>query len=73
MLRNITLSADEHVIQQARLRAMSENRTLNDLFREWLTHYAQQPGAALGYDDLMVRLSHIQANAKFSREELNER
>jgi hypothetical protein len=33
MNKNITLSADEALIQQARRRAMQENRTLNDLFR----------------------------------------
>lgn len=73
MLKNITLSAEEHLIQKARQRAVSEQRTLNEVFREWLAYYAAQPAAAMGYDDLMAGLSHIQAQKKFSREEMNER
>jgi len=73
MNRNITLSADEALIKQARRRASSENKTLNELFREWLTQYVVQPAASDQYTDLMLRLNHIQAGKKFSREELNER
>lgn len=71
MLKNITLSAEEHLIQKARQRAVSENRTLNDVFREWLTQYSAQVSAAINYDDLMAHLSHIQVTQTFSREELN--
>jgi hypothetical protein len=35
MMKNITLSADESTIEQARKRAMAEHTTLNDLFRSW--------------------------------------
>lgn len=73
MLKNITLSADEAIIEQARKRATSEHTTLNDLFRAWLTRYASQPGAADQYERLMVRLGHVQSGGKFSREEMNER
>lgn len=73
MLKNITLSADDVVIQQARRRATLENTTLNELFRTWLEHYVAQPSAAQNYDDLMAQLDHINAKRKFSREEMNER
>ncbi|MCC6601686.1 MAG: hypothetical protein IT327_00675 [Anaerolineae bacterium] len=72
-MRNITLSADETLIQQARLRAASENRSLNDVFREWLAQYVMQPYAAQKYSELMAQLNHIQASGPYTRDELNER
>lgn len=73
MNKNITLSTDETLIQRARQRAMAENTTLNDLFRQWLERYVAQSGAATNYAALMARLAHVQAGRGFSREELNER
>jgi hypothetical protein len=35
-MKNITLSADEHLIERARLLARSQHKTLNAMFREWL-------------------------------------
>jgi hypothetical protein len=34
-MKNITLSADEQLIEQARLLAKSQHKTLNAMFREW--------------------------------------
>ena len=73
MIKNITFSADEALIEQARRRAMAENTTLNDLFRGWLALYVAQSAAADQYDALMARLSYVKAGDKFSREEMNER
>ena len=72
-MKNITLSADEFLIQQARQRAAKENRSLNDLFREWLAQYVSQPHAAEKYSEVMAQLSHVQAGGSFTREEMNER
>lgn len=68
----ITLSADESLIQQAQLRAATENTTLDELFRVWLTRYVAQPTLDQ-YTTLIARLSHIQTGGKFSREQMNER
>lgn len=73
MIKNITLSADSALLQQARRRAEIENTTLNELFRHWLEHYVVQPAAADQYAELMMRLGHVQAGRKFSREQMNER
>jgi hypothetical protein len=73
MIKNITLSAEEALIQQARRRAAAENQTLNELFRQWLERYVAQPSAAEQYEVLMKRLGHVNAGRKFSREEMNER
>jgi len=72
MNKNITLSAEEALIQQARRRATAENTTLNDLFRAWLEHYVAQPAAAIQYGELMQRFEQVAAGQRFSREEMNE-
>ncbi|CUS03916.2 conserved protein of unknown function [Candidatus Promineifilum breve] len=79
MLKNITLSADEALIGAARRQAALQNTTLNVLFRQWLERFVTQQDvearqqAAARYDELMRRLSHVDAGRKFTREELNER
>jgi len=73
MNKNITLSADEALIEQARRRAMTGNTTLNELFRVWLARYVARPAAADQYEALMARLGHVKAGGKFTREEMNER
>jgi predicted transcriptional regulator len=72
-MRNITLSADEDLIERARLIARAQRRTLNAAFREWLTQFTATPGDVQGYQALMQRLRHIDAGRHFSRDELNER
>ena len=72
MMKNITLTADEALIQQARRRAALEGTNLNDLFRAWLGRYVTQPSAPEQYEALMARLEHVRSDRKFSREEMNE-
>jgi hypothetical protein len=72
-MKNITLSADEQLIDQARLLAQSQHKTLNAMFREWLQQLTSQSGSTQEYDALMKRLQHVQAGRRFSRDEMNER
>jgi hypothetical protein len=72
-MKNITLSADEQLIKQARLLAKSQHKTLNAMFREWLEQFTAQSGGAQEFDALMKRLKHVQAGQRFSRDEMNER
>jgi hypothetical protein len=72
-VKNITLSADEDLIERARSVAREQRRTLNEAFREWLTQFTQSAGDAQGFDALMTRLRSVNAGRRFSREELNER
>ena len=37
-MKNITLSADEHLIEAAYQRAAEEHTTLNEQFQLWLKH-----------------------------------
>jgi hypothetical protein len=72
-MKNITLSADEQLIEQARLLAKSQHRTLNAVFREWLKQFTAQGGGPQEFDALTKRLKHVQAGRRFRRDEMNER
>ncbi len=73
MFRNITLSAEDRLILQARARAQSENKSLNIVFREWLYRYVLGKRETGAYKNIMKKLSHVRVGGKFSREDLNER
>jgi hypothetical protein len=73
MLRNVTLSAEEEMIDAARDRAHREKTTLNNAFRDWLARFAARDVSAAEYDKLMRSLKHVSSGKKFSRDELNER
>lgn len=73
-MKNITLSADDALIEQARQTAKAQHKTLNQAFREWLESYARPESDLVGeYEALMKRLSYVKAGRKFTREEMNER
>ena len=72
-MKNITLSADESLIEQARLVARSQHTTLNAAFREWLARFTAQAGTGQEFDSLMSRLQHVRAGRRFTRDEMNER
>lgn len=74
-MKNITLSADDELIERARDRARRERTTLNDAFRRWLQEYAgpdQQASAARHAID-RLRQKIDTGGRKFTREEMNER
>ena len=73
LVKNITLSADENLIEQARLVAQARHKTLNAAFREWLEQYAAQSGGGAAVDALMRRLSHVRSAGPYTRDEMNER
>jgi len=72
-MKNVTLSADENLIEQARLVARSQHKTLNAAFREWLEQYAAQAGGGVAVDALMRRLRHVRSTGPYTRNQLNER
>lgn len=73
MTKNITLSAEESLIRSARERALREQTSLNQAFREWLARYAGAGRSASRFDALMSDLAHVEAGGKFSRDEMTER
>jgi hypothetical protein len=72
-MKNVTLSAEEALIERARLVARSKHTTLNAAFREWLRQYAGADSANERYQALMSELKHVDSGRKFSRTEMNER
>ncbi len=72
-MKNITLSADEKLIERARQVAKLQHKTLNTAFREWLENFAAPAGDVQAFDALMNSLSRVKAGRYFSRDETNER
>jgi hypothetical protein len=75
MLKNITLSADEDLIEAARERARVEHTTLNDLFRRWLADYTdkrQRVERAMAVVDRIAAYASS-GGRQFTRDEMNER
>jgi hypothetical protein len=76
-MKNITLSADEKLIEAARARARAEHTTLNEQFRRWLREYAR-PDKEKQIGEAKALLEHIRSYAgtggrTFTRHEMNER
>jgi hypothetical protein len=73
-MKNITLSADESLIEAARVRARAEQTTLNEQFRRWLADYAQTRDRLQRYDAVMSELrGKVKVGKKLSRDDMNER
>ena len=73
-VRNITLSAEEDLIERARLRAAHEKKTLNAAFREWLDRYAgRDNGKSRSMRNSCSRLAHVRSGRHFTRDAMNER
>ena len=74
MGRNITFTADEALIDEAREAARADNTTLNEQFRLWLEQYARRRRA----EKTMQIVAELQrridtGGRKPTREEMNER
>jgi hypothetical protein len=55
-MKNVTLSANENLIEQARLIAKAQRKIPNSAFREWSEQFTRQSGNAQEFDSLMKRL-----------------
>jgi hypothetical protein len=72
-MKNVTFSADEALIEQARAEARAQKTTLNALFREWLEDIAQRDARRERVDAVFEEMARYNAGNKFTREEMNER
>ena len=77
-VKNITLSAEEDLIESAREQARKRRTTLNAEFRRWLEQYAggtdDGRSRVASFRSLMEDLSDVSTGgATFSRDELNAR
>ena len=71
-MKNITLSADEKLIEQARQVASQHRTTLNQAFRDWLSEYVKNQPNVSHFQLVMERLRYADAGNGFSRDEMNE-
>jgi hypothetical protein len=74
-MKNITLSADDKLIEAARERARAEQTTLNEQFRRWLADYVRQEHQT---ESAMALIEELRGQVrtggcKFTRDEMNER
>ena len=73
-MKNITLSADEHLIEAARAKAREEKTTLNEQFRLWLDSYVRRKQQAdTAIDTIEMLQGKYSIDAPISRDEMNER
>ena len=73
-MRNITLSADENLIEEARRRAVAQDTTLNAQFRLWLEDYVgRDRQAAQAMRTVRELRGKLRVGRKLTREEMNER
>ena len=74
MTKNITFSAKEAVIEEAREAARADNTTLNEQFRLWLEQYARRQRAQRAMETVDRLRSYVSSGGgKFTRDEMNER
>ena len=73
-MKNITLSADEKLIEAAQARAQAEHTTLNEQFRLWLADYASYHERLQRYDQVIGALrGKVRVGRKLTRDEMYER
>lgn len=75
-MKNITLSAKEESIEKAREVAAKKNRSLNDLFRDWLDDIASQSSkqyTAKKLQTLWSQTNYARIGKHLSRDELHNR
>jgi hypothetical protein len=73
-MKNITFSADERLIEEARAEARKRNTTLNEEFRKWLEGYVDRQARARRARETIRELQKtIQLKGPFPRDELNAR
>lgn len=74
-MKNITLSADESLIEAARRRATEEQTTLNAQFQLWLVNYVGGEQQADRAEASIHALRSVISTGgrKFTRDEMNRR
>jgi hypothetical protein len=73
-MKNITFSADERLIEEARQRALQEHTTLNEQFRLWLLEYSGRRARVERAMKTIDKIAHKgRLQGPFTRDEMNER
>lgn len=72
-MKNITFSADERLIEDARETAKADGSTLNEQFRLWLKQYARKRRVARAMEVIDRISGSVVVGRKLTRDEMNER
>ncbi|MFP5228054.1 MAG: hypothetical protein ACLGXA_10520 [Acidobacteriota bacterium] len=73
-VKNITFSADEHHIEDARAVARTRRTTLNAAFREWLVQYSGRQARRKEIEEFFRSARYGNSGGRrFTRDEMNER
>jgi len=75
-MKNITLSADERLIERARREAAHRGKSLNQLIRDYLEELAGERAVTNEFDRLreLSRLSHgRRGDWRFDRDQIHDR
>ena len=73
-MKNITLSADEKLIEAAHAPAQAEHTALNELFRHGLAEYVGHHERLQRYDQVIGALrGKVRVGRKLTRDEIYER
>ncbi len=74
MIKNVTLTLEEGVLEKIRAKAAAQHKTLNHLFREWAAQYVGVGrNRSEQYQALMKKIGYNRINRKLTRDEMNER
>ena len=76
-MANLTITVDEDVLRQARIRAFEQGKSVNAILAEYLKSYADRRGAQVDATRTLIRLSRKSKSARGgrrgTRDELHER
>ena len=73
VMKNVTLSAEDRVLDRARELARRRSTTLNQMFRDWLSELTAERARKDRFEQLMRRLAHARSGGRFTRDEMNAR
>lgn len=71
-MKNITLSAEAHLIELAREEASKRKTSLNSLFRVWLEDLAARDQRRQNMQILFQQMKDFDSGGSFTREQMNE-
>ena len=76
-MANLTITVDEDVLRQARIRALEQGKSVNAILAEYLRSYADRRAAQVDATRTLIRLSRSSTSARggrrWTRDELHER
>jgi plasmid stability protein len=76
-MANLTITVDEDVLRQARMRALAQGKSVNAILAEFLRSYADLRAAQVDATRALLRLSRKskskRGGRRWTRDELHER